>query len=80
MQSITIKLPDTTLETLGKVAAEEYDGNRSEAIRDLIDKGLEYDKAKTENERLQRQLAAVNSRQEDIKDLVEYVEQEQALD
>lgn len=40
MQAITIKLLDKTIESLDQVADEEYDGNRSEAVRDLLDKGL----------------------------------------
>lgn len=76
MQAITIKLPDDTIESLDDRAQEEYDGNRSEAVRELLDKGLRYDDLETERGRLQRQLAAVNSREEDVTELVEYVEDE----
>lgn len=78
MQSVTIKLPDTTIETFQEIAEEEYDGNRSDAIRDLIDKGMDYDDLERENERLQRQLAAVNARQDDVTEIVEYVEEERS--
>lgn len=46
MQTITIKLPDSTIELLDDRAQEEYDGNRSEAVRELLDKGLQMTTSK----------------------------------
>lgn len=79
MEQITVKVPDDTNESLEEIAAEEYDGNRSDAIRALLEKGMEYDDLETERDRLQRQLAAVNSRQEDVAELVEFVEERREL-
>lgn len=80
MESVTVKLPDTTIDSLEAIADEEYDGNRSDAIRDLLAKGMDYDDLQARHDELQRQLAAVNSRQEDVTELVEYVEQEREAD
>jgi Arc/MetJ-type ribon-helix-helix transcriptional regulator len=79
MRSTSIKLPETTDETLTEYAEENHDGNRSEAIRALLDKGLRYDERVTEIERLKRELRAANARQEEHTELVEYVEQERSI-
>ena len=76
MESITVKLPDTTIGSLEAIADEEYGGNRSDAIRAMIAKGMDYDDIETRHDDLQRQLAAVNARQEDVTELVEYVDQQ----
>lgn len=55
--------PSSTVESLDEIAHDDYDGNRSEAIRALLEKGLDYDTLEAKNERLERQLAAVNARQ-----------------
>lgn len=78
MEAITIKLPDDTIESLDERAEEEFDGNRSQTVREILDKGLRYDDLQTKNERLQRQLAAINSRQGDVTEIVEYVEEEKS--
>ena len=64
-------------------AREEHDGNRSEAIRSLIDKGLQYDdrvaEFATENERLHRERRQLLEQREENQDLVRYVEEERAI-
>jgi predicted nuclease with TOPRIM domain len=57
----------------------EHDGFRSDAIRALLEQGIEYDRVQAENDRLRRQLQATNARQEDVGELVEYVEQEKSM-
>lgn len=79
MQQITIKLPDSTIDLLEEIAHEEYDDNRSDAIRAVLAKGMDYDALEARHDDLQRQLAAVNSRQEDVTELVEYVEEQRDL-
>jgi urease accessory protein UreF len=59
--------------------SDEHDVSRSDAIRELLQRGVEYDRVQNENERLRRQLQAVNARQEDVGELVEYVERERSL-
>lgn len=79
MRSVTIKLLDNTVDSLEEIAAEHYDGNRSDAIRELLEKGREYDDLQARHDELQRQLAAVNSRQNDVTELVEFVEEQRDL-
>ena len=82
MRSISIKIPEDTDEALDAVAREEHDGNRSEAIRALIDKGLRYDDRVTdleiENERLHRERRQLLEQREENQELVRYVEGERS--
>ena len=51
MQQLSIKLPDDAIESLNDLADEEHDGNRSQAVREVVRKGLKYDDLKVERER-----------------------------
>ena len=83
MNQITVKVPSDTSESLGEYAESQHQGNRSEAIRDLLAKGLAFDERvselETERDRLQRELRATNARQEDVGELVEYIEEERSI-
>jgi metal-responsive CopG/Arc/MetJ family transcriptional regulator len=79
MQQITVKVPDDTAESLANVAESQFDGNRSKAIRELLQRGIEYESLETENERLRRKLEATNSQERDIDDIVAYVDEERQL-
>ena len=59
--------------------ADEHDLSRSEAIRELLQRGVEYDRVRNENDRLQRNLQQLISQREEHGELVEYVEEERAL-
>jgi hypothetical protein len=78
---MTIKVPSKTTELLGEYAETEHDGNRSEAARELLAKGLRFDERvaeiEGERDRLRRELRAANARQNDVGELVEYVSDEQ---
>lgn len=78
MESISTRIDDETAGRLEEIV-EERGSSMSAVIRDLIDKGLRYEELKARHEDLQRQLAAVNSRQEDVTELVEYVQSEREL-
>jgi metal-responsive CopG/Arc/MetJ family transcriptional regulator len=73
---ITVVVDDELLEQV-----DEYDDddNRSETVRELLKKGLEYDEKQREVDRLNRKVAAIQSRREEHQELVEYVEQERQL-
>lgn len=77
MQPVTIRLPDDTHRILAE-EADERDISMSEAVREYIEKGREYDDLEAKTERLERQLAAVNARQGDVTEIVEYVEEERS--
>ncbi|MFC4990591.1 CopG family ribbon-helix-helix protein [Saliphagus infecundisoli] len=79
MEQITVKVPGDTYESLEEYTESEHDGNRSEAIRELLARGLEYDDLENERDRLERQLAATNQRVDQHQELVEYVQEERDL-
>jgi predicted DNA-binding protein len=85
MKNVTVRLSDETVETLDE-EADDLDLSRAEYLRELIQKGRDYqatedelEATQNEVERLHRQLQATNARQEDVGELVEYVEQEKSL-
>ena len=78
MQSISARVDDETYAELEELA-DERGSSTSAVVRDLIERGMDYDELKARHDDLQRQLAAVNARQEDVGELVEYVEEERKL-
>lgn len=59
--------------------SDEHDCSRSTAIRELLQRGVEYDRVRNENDRLQRNLQQLIGQREEHGELVEYVEEERAL-
>lgn len=91
MPKISFSLDTDLLVDVEEYAEENHDDVRSEAIRCLLEKGLEYDdvvddlEGELEHERaraddLRRQLQAVQERQENVDELAEYVEEERSLE
>ena len=78
MDPHTIRMPEDLLDDLAD-EAEEEGISRADYIRSLLRQRTEYDELRRENERLRRQLQAVNSRQDDVDELVEYVEEEREI-
>jgi len=78
MDKISVTLREEQVAHLSDLVGEEYD-DRSKAVRDLLDRGFEYGDLADENDRLRRQLEAVNSRAENLDELAEYVEREREL-
>jgi DNA repair exonuclease SbcCD ATPase subunit len=86
MQQITVKIPNDIDELLSNVAEEEFDGNRSKAVRELLRRGTEYKDLEREYEQteariedLRRQLQQANAGERDIDEIVTYVEEERAV-
>lgn len=78
MDPHTIRMPEDLLDELEE-EAEERGVSRADYIRSLLRQRTEYDELRRENERLRQQLQAVNSRQDDVGELVEYVEEERKI-
>jgi chromosome segregation ATPase len=78
MQPHTIRLPEELLAEL-RAEADERGVSQAEYIRSILRNRTEYDELRRENERLRDQLAATNARQDDVGDLVEYVEEERRI-
>ena len=73
-----MRVPEDTLEAIEEYR-EKNGLSKSQAGRELLVNGLEHERVTRENERLRRQLQAANSRQDDVGELVEYVEEERAM-
>lgn len=59
--------------------SDENGLSKSEAIRTLLKRGLEYEELQTENERLNNSLRRLVDQRKEHSKLVEYVEEEQSL-
>ena len=59
---------------------DELDHNsRSEAIRELVDRGFEYEELERENERLKNEKQTILNQRNENKELVEYLRREREL-
>lgn len=76
MDKISLTLRSDQVGELSDLVGEGVYESRSEAVRELLDKGLEYDTVVREKEELQGQLAARNQREEEVTDLANYVQEE----
>ena len=70
---MTFRIPDDIVEHIEEVA-EGQDISKSEVVRDLLERGIEYDDLQSKNDELRNQLQATNSRNEVDDKLVRYVE------
>ena len=59
--------------------ADEYDGSRSDALREILHRGVEYDSIRQERDSLQNQLNTLAGREREHAELVEYVEREKSM-
>jgi len=79
MGRFSVSVNDEVQERVEKVAEEEYDGNRSAAVEELIERGLRFDDVVQERDRLDRQLKQLIEQRETSDELVEYVEHEKTV-
>jgi predicted DNA-binding ribbon-helix-helix protein len=82
MESVSTRLDDETYRDV-RETAEERDVSIAEVLRELIEKGTEYDDQvsalETENERLHRERRQLLEQREENKELVQYVEEERGI-
>ena len=78
MEPVTTRIPDDTYRILGEIA-DERDESVSAVVRELVQKGLDYDDLEQENERLQNRVRKLVDTREEHQELVEYVEDERDL-
>lgn len=76
-EKISVTLGSEQVGEISELVGDEYE-SRSEAVRELIDRGFQYEALERERDRLQEQLAAVNSRQDEVTEIVEYVDEERS--
>jgi Arc/MetJ-type ribon-helix-helix transcriptional regulator len=78
MEKITVRVTDEQAEEIDR-RADADDVSKSEAVRDLLRRGTEYDSIREERDRLQRQYRQLVDQREEHTELVEYVERERDL-
>jgi predicted DNA-binding ribbon-helix-helix protein len=82
MESVSTRLDDETYRDV-RETAEERDVSIAEILRELVEKGTEYDDRvsalETENERLHRERRQLLEQREEKQELVEYVEEERGI-
>ena len=59
--------------------ADAYEGSRSDALRELLRRGIEADRLRRERDSLQNQLNTLAGREREHGELVEYVQEERSL-
>jgi hypothetical protein len=75
MESVSTRLDNETHQYV-RETADERDVSQAEVLRELIEKGVEYDDLERENERLQNRVRKLIDTREEHDELVEYVEEE----
>ena len=78
MPHLSLRVDEELLDELD-AEAEERGVSRSDHIRNTLESRERVEELERENQQLRNQLAAVNAHQEDVDELVEYVEEERAL-
>ena len=85
MKNVTVRLSEEYVKALDG-EADDFEMSRAEYLRDLIEKGREAEATQRDLEatqakvdELRRQLQARNAREENVTELVEYVEQQRDL-
>ena len=73
MEQMTFRVPDDVVKHV-ESEAEERDVSKSKVVRELLERGIEYDELQNEIDRLRNQLQATNERSEVNDKLVRYVE------
>jgi SOS response regulatory protein OraA/RecX len=85
MDKISVTLREDQVGYLSDLVGEKYD-DRSKAVRDLLDRGFQYEELKNDLEQtearvddLRRQLQEANAGRRDVDEIVSYVEEEREL-
>ena len=78
MPHLSLRVSDELLADLD-AEADERGVSRSDYVRNTLENHQQVEELERENERLRQQLQATNSRQDDVGELVEYVEEEREI-
>ena len=78
MESVSTRLNDETHQYVCE-AADKRDVSQAEVLRELIEKGIEYDDLEREKKRLETRVRKLIDTREEHTELVEYVEEERSL-
>ena len=78
MEHVATRVPEDIHAEIREIQ-DVNDCSQSEAVRDLLRRGMEYDRLQRERNSLQNQLNTLAGREREHAELVEYVEQEKSL-
>lgn len=78
MHQIAARVPEEVNEAI-EAFSDENDCTKSEAVRALLKRGVEYEELQIENERLQSEKRTLINQREEHTELVEYVQEERSL-
>lgn len=79
MERLTIRVPEEIMEELERI--QDADNvSQSEAARQLLRRGSEYERIRNERDRFERQYRQLVDQREEHTELVEYVEEERELE
>lgn len=78
MEQLTARVPEDMAAEIDDLA-DESDRSKSDVLRELLRKGLDADAMRAENTELRNRLQAMESRQRDTGELVEFVEEQRSL-
>lgn len=78
MHQIAARVPEEVDEAI-EAFSDENDCTKSEAVRALLKRGVEYEELQSENERLRNEKRTLINNREEHTELVEYVQEERSL-
>ena len=73
MEQMTFHIPDDVVSHIEN-SAEERDISKSKVVRELLQRGIDYEQLESTNQELRNQLQATNNRNEIDDKMVRYVE------
>ena len=80
MRHISVKIDEELGEQVDEYADDEHQGVRSDAVRDLLRRGLDYDSMKAELDDARRQLRETNRRIDETNELVAWVDEQREIE
>lgn len=78
MKSVSTRLEDETYRLIAETA-DERDVSKAEVLRELVEKGIQYNDLKRENDRLRNEKRTIINQREEHTELVRTVERQQSL-
>ena len=78
MKQLTVRVDDEMAEAIDE-RANDSDSSQSEAVRELLRLGIDYERLQAEADDLRRQLQAVNRRESDHQELVAFASERRSM-
>ena len=79
MEHVAARVPEATVDEIREIQ-DVNDCSHSEAVRELLRRGTEYERLQRERDSLQNQLNTLAGKERAVEDLVRYREREESLE